>query len=181
MPSKPRVYIDSCYYIDVAKGIHSLTLDPGRELHIPFIQNLLVAAANEEIEVWASSFVIAECLAVEKADMDVPETVRETFSRLLTAGNPVKMQAVDVFIAERARDLRWIHQIKCGGGADSIHVATALELGCEEFISTNRKRGPLNSDAASKLAKMGLRVIEAHQTAVLPAHYSKPLLDESGA
>jgi len=181
MPNKPRVYIDSCYYIDVAKGRLSLTLDPGRDQHIPFIEKLLLAALNDDVEIWAPTFVIAECLAVEKGDMDVPPEVREMFSRILTSGSPVKMQAVDVFIAERARDLRWIHHIKCGGGADSIHVATALELNCEEFISTNSKRGPLNADAAAKLAKMGLRVIEAPQTAALPAQYRKPLLDESGA
>jgi hypothetical protein len=181
MPNKPRVYIDSCYYIDVAKGRLSRTLDQGRDLHIPFVEKLLLAALNDDIEVWASTFIIAECLAVEKGDMDVPADVRDTFSRLLASGNPVKIQAVDVFIAERARDLRWRDQIKCGGGADSIHVATALELGCEEFISTNVKRGPLNADAAVKLAKLGLRVIEAPQTSVLPPHYIKPLLDETGA
>lgn len=181
MPNKPRVYIDSCYYIDVAKGRLSLTLDPGRDAHIPFVEKLLIAALNDDIEIWASTFVMAECLAVEKSDMNVPTDVREMFSRILGAGNPVKMQAVDVFIAERARDLRWVHHIKCGGGADSIHVATALELGCEEFISTNVKRGPLNADASAKLATMGLRVIEAPQTSVLPAHYHTPLIDSTGA
>lgn len=113
--------------------------------------------------------------------MNVPVDAQTTFTRLLSAGNPVKIQAVDIFVAERARDLRWKHHIKCGGGADSIHIATALELGCEEFISTNSKRGPLNADAATKLAKLGLRVIEAPQTAVLPAHYALPLIDQSGA
>jgi hypothetical protein len=50
-----------------------------------------------------------------------------------------------------------------------------LELGCEEFISTNVKRGPLNADAAAKLATLGLRVIEAPQTSVLPPNYLPPL------
>jgi len=166
----PRVYLDSCYYIDVAKGEHGIS-DPNIQAHLPFVQALFLAAQNGDIEIWASTFVITECLSVDKTvtTMNVPQNVQETFLRLLKAGDPVKLQAVDVFIAERARDLRWTHEINCGGGADAIHVATAIELGCEEFISTNKKRGPLNQTAATKLsAQFRLRVIEAPFTSVLP-------------
>ena len=52
-----------------------------------------------------------------------------------------------------------------------IHIATALELGCEEFITTNKRRGPLNAECVAKLATLGLRVIDATQTAILPEQY----------
>jgi hypothetical protein len=179
--SKPaRSYVDACYYIDVVRGRQG-TLDLDRVLHIPFIEKLLLAAQNGDIEVWGSTLLIAECLAIEKDDLAVPKHVQDAFKSLLTSGNPVKLQAVDVFIAERARSLRWDHQIKCGGGADMLHIATALELGCQEFITTNRKRGPLNTACVSKLAALGLRIIEAPQTALIPAHLNTPLLDGSGA
>ena len=167
----PRVYIDSCYYIDVAKGRNGVP-DVAVQSHLPFVENMLLAALNGDVEVWASTLVIAECLAINKESMTVPESVQETFLRLLKAGDPVKLQAVDVFVAERARDLRWLHEIKPGGGADAIHIATALELGCEEFWSTNRKRGPLNEDARVKLARIHLRVIEAPYTSLLPAAFN---------
>ena len=69
---------------------------------------------------------------------------------------------------------------QCGGGADMVHVATALELRCEEFITTNRKRGPLQGGAPEKLAKLGLRIIEAPDTGVIPPHLISPLLLNSG-
>jgi hypothetical protein len=49
------------------------------------------------------------------------------------------------------------------------------------FISTNSKSGLLKADAAGNLAKMGLRVIEAPQTAAIPPQYRSPLLGGSGA
>lgn len=180
--NKPRIYIDACYYIDVARGRHAAPLDAGRELHIPFIENLLLAARAGEIEVWASTLIISECLALEKQAQVIPENVQQTFMSLLTSGSVVKLSAVDFFIAERARDLLWVDGIRCGGGADMVHIATAIELKCEEFITTNRKRGPLQGDAPAKLASLhNLRIIEAPQTSVLPPHYHAPLLDKHGA
>lgn len=178
--STPRVYIDSCYYIDVVRGKHAVPMDSGRALHIPFVEKLLLASTKGEIEVWASSLVIAECLSVEKSKAHIPKEVQQSFISLLKSGSAVKIAAADVFIAERARDLRW-EGINCGGGSDQIHVATALELGCEEFITTNRRRGPLNADTPALLAQWGLRVIEAPQTSVLPPGYSTPLLDNAEA
>ncbi len=179
--TRPRVYIDSCCFIDVAKGRAAMSLEGGRDRHLPFVESLLTAALNDEIEVWASTLVIAECLHVEKGGTSVPDGVRQLFIRLLEAGHPVKLQSVDIFVAEKARSLLWDHGIRCGGAADSIHVATAIELGCEEFLSTNAKRGPLNADAATKLSDaFGLRVIEAPQTQVLPPKYHLPLIDVPG-
>lgn len=131
---------------------------------------MLLAAQAGDIEVWASTLVISECLAIDKDDLNVPQEVQAMFRALLTGGHPVKLAAVDVFIAERARSLRWVDQIKCGGGADMIHIATALELRCQEFITTNKKRGPLNAACVAKIATFGLRIIEAPQTSLIPAH-----------
>lgn len=170
MPSsQPRIYIDSCYYIDVVKGRTSGTLDPDRQAHISVVERLLHRALNGHIEIWASTLVVAECLSIGR-DANVPESVRAEFEDLLTAGKPVKLHGVDLFVVERARELRWGHGINCGGGADGIHVATALELGCREFLTANRRRGPLN--VASELEQLGLRVITAPDTAWqdLPRH-----------
>lgn len=175
MASRPRIYIDSCYYIDVVRGRFATPLVPGRESHLPFVENLLLAAENRDVEIWASTLIISECLSVAKNDLAVPEDVQRIFMSLLSSGSVVNLAAVDFFIAERARDLRWVDGIKCGGGADMVHVATALELHCEEFITTNMKRGPLQGEAPAKLAALGLRVITAPQTSVLPPKYIQPL------
>lgn len=169
--ARPRIYIDSCYYIDVARGRHAAALDPDRASHLHFIESLLMASIAGDIEIWASTLVIPECLHVDSQAQAIPEEVQKTFVDLLTSGTAVKLAAADFFIAERARDLRWVHDIRCGRSADMVHVATALEMGCVEFITTNKKSGPLQGDAPAKLAKLGLRAIEAPQTSVLPAQY----------
>ena len=126
VPARPsRIYIDSCYYIDVVKGRRSVALEPAPRNDILVVESLLQAALRGHLEIWASTVVVAECLSIER-DPNVPQKVRDEFERLLTAGRPVKLHGVDIFVAERARDLRWVHGINCGGGADGIHVATAL-------------------------------------------------------
>jgi hypothetical protein len=178
-PSKPRVYLDSCCYIDVAKGRMGVPFDkPGEEDRpelLWYVETLLLAALNGDIEIVASTLVIAECLHTDSRDT-IPETAKNTLRALLSAGNPVLLIAADFFVCERARDLLWNDQIFCGGAADQIHVATALDLRCEEFITTNRKRGPLQGNRPAELAKLNLRVILPGQTAILPPHYTKPLL-----
>jgi hypothetical protein len=41
-------------------------------------------------------------------------------------------------VAERARNLRWVHGI-CLRGPDSLHAASAMELSCDEFLSFDAK------------------------------------------
>src|SRR5688500_14984934 len=102
MASKPsRAYIDSCYYIDVIRGRLG-TPDPDRVLHIPFVEKLLLAAHAGDIEIWGSTLLIAECLSFAKDDVSVPKDVQDSIRALFTGGSPIKLQAVDVFIAERA-------------------------------------------------------------------------------
>ena len=95
---------------------------------------------------------------------------------MLTGGQGITLVAPDIFIAERARDLLWVHGINCGGGADAIHVATALEERCEEFWTTNTGKGPANPKVVPALHKLNLQVMAATQTQLLPNKYTKPLL-----
>lgn len=179
MPSKPRVYLDSCCYIDVAKGRAGVPFnkkgEEDRAEDLWYLETLLTAAFNGDIEIYASALVIAECLHTDDRNA-IPDNVKDTFKMLLTSGSAVKLIAVDFFVSERARDLLWNDGIFCGGAADQIHVATALEAKCEEFITTNRKRGPLQGDLPEKLARLRLRVIMPGQTASIPPAYQKPLL-----
>jgi hypothetical protein len=176
MASKPRIYIDACYYIDVAKGKDAVAAENhGFETHLPFVETLFLAALNGDVEIVASTLLIAECQHAGDST-NIPETTKETFRRLLTSGQGVILIAPDVFIAERARDLLWMDYIRCGGASDAVHVATALETKCDEFLTYNTHKGPGKPETAAKLAKLGLRVITATQTTVLPDKYTSPLL-----
>jgi hypothetical protein len=114
--------------------------EPDRTEDVWYIETLLTAASNGDVEIFASTLVLTECLHTEDRN-SIPDEAKDLFRRLLSAGNPVTLIGADYFICERARELLWQDQIFCGGAADQIHVATALDLRCEEFITTTGKRG----------------------------------------
>ena len=68
----------------------------------------------------------------------------------------------------RARELRWNSGITLGG-MDAIHVASAIQMKCEEILTTDKK---MFANAA-KLKDFGLRVCQASDTARLPASYTQ--------
>lgn len=59
------------------------------------------------------------------------------FSDFLWSGVYVELVAFDPFVAERARDLRLVDNVKIKN-ADAIHVATALLEGAVEFLSFDK-------------------------------------------
>jgi hypothetical protein len=76
-----------------------------------------------------------------------------------------------IFVAERARDLRWKHNIKLSG-MDAIHVASAIEAQCTEFLTWDR--GINKSKAQLKaqfLARQGISAITPSETKLLPPSY----------
>jgi hypothetical protein len=55
------------------------------------------------------------------------------------------------------------------GGMDSIHLASALQMKCEELITTD---GKLLKNA-TKIADLKIRVIQAADTRCLPGEYNQ--------
>jgi len=131
-----------------------------------FCKQLLKAARAGEIELYTSSLTIAEC---QHADGIADSKVQTLFKKLLTSGQYVILVQDSILVAERARDLRWVHELRFKG-ADAIHLASAAEMGCSELISTDGRYfdEPRKSDIQSKL---GISIIRAHKTANLPMHY----------
>ena len=161
---KPRIYLDSCCFIDLAK----ITIGKkvvGREQDIWVLQKLLEASGNEEIEIYTSTISIAECT---HADGVVGDDVKEYFSKLLTSGQYVLLVQPTVFIAEDARDLRWKHKISLSG-ADGIHVASAIERKCHEFLTWEFQNK--NPEDKAKIEKLGIAVRAPAESLYLPYHY----------
>ena len=79
-----------------------------------------------------------------------------------------------IFIVERARDLNWVHGLTTKP-MDTIHLASALEMGCSEFITTDKG---IHSQA-DKLKSQGLSVIYAAATTLLPSKYRQLSIAES--
>jgi predicted nucleic acid-binding protein len=122
----------------------------------------LKAGQAGEIDVITSTLTIAES---RRAEAPPTDEVKRLFNSILTSGKVVHLAQMTQAIAERARDLHWEHKINLGG-ADAIHVATALTVGCKEFLTFDRKKARSPLAFAPELAKLGLRVILPSNTAL---------------
>ncbi len=163
--------MDSCCFIDVAKytlgrqdTIENLE---DKEGHVQSCVKLLEAAGRGYIRVLTGTLTISECTHLSGVFDD---DVKRLFRSILSSSKVVRLVTDTVFIAERARDLKWVHNVHLRG-ADATHVASALESGCKEFITDDHKI----LKYAPELAKLGLRAVRGDETKLL----TKYLLDEA--
>jgi len=165
--TRPRIYMCSCCFIDLVKGSVGKALGSGRDKEVWFVDALLKASANRDLEVYTSTLSVAEC--THAGDENITNEVKDLFMRFLSSGKHVVLIQPDVFVAEDARDLRWKHDITLSG-ADALHVASALSVGCKEFLTTDaRRKGPLGQ--AQRIAQLGINVILPSATGFLPDEY----------
>jgi predicted nucleic acid-binding protein len=160
--------MDSCCFIELALqsiGKH----ETNRENDLWFLKELLNAAYDEKIEVLTSTLTIAECA---HAKGDVSEDVKTLFKKFLTSGRYVFLVQDSVLVAEKARNLRWVHSLAFSG-VDAIHIASALEMKCDEFITWDNKP----HDNAKELSNLALTVCLPADTHCLPDEYlQQPLI-----
>ncbi|MGI9105128.1 MAG: type II toxin-antitoxin system VapC family toxin [Pyrinomonadaceae bacterium] len=143
-------------------------MEPDRADDIWYVQNCLKASQAGEIEVITSMLTIAE---VRRTDGAPTDKVKRLIRSVLTSNKIVTLAEMTQGIAERARDLHWDHGINLGG-ADAIHVATAIVTGCNEFFTLDaRKKSP--HTFAAEIATLGVKVIRASDTLLLPPEYKQ--------
>jgi hypothetical protein len=169
-----RIYMDACCFIDMVKTKVGKVVAQERESDVWHLKRLLEANRDKEIEIYSSTISIAECS--HAGDNDISPTVKSEFDRLLMSGQYVRLVQLTPFIATDARDLRWVHGINLKG-ADSIHVASALAVKCEEFLSANGRLQRL-SGAGNILVRLGLHVRNGRQTQCLPERYRQLTLPD---
>jgi predicted nucleic acid-binding protein len=155
----PSLYIDTPCFIDMAK--HGRKTSPAeREDDIWYLKQILLASSRGYIKAYTAILTIAEC---QHADGIVDAKVQRLFKNLLTSGQYFSLVQDTILVGERARDLRWQNGISLAG-ADGMHVAAALEMGCAEFLTFDKRI----HDFRSNLQALGLRVIYPHETQLLP-------------
>lgn len=159
--------MDSTCFIDMAKNAVG-TLPKGLDNDVWFCKKLLEAHRNREIDVFTAVLTIAEC---QHADGICDDKVQRLFKSILTSGQFVFLVQDTVIIADRARNLRWTHNLAFRG-ADSLHIASALEMGCSEFITTDG----IVLSRAKETAKLGIRIIHPHETLLLPDEYRQGIV-----
>jgi predicted nucleic acid-binding protein len=167
MIANPRIYSDANPIIELAKWAKNAH-DPLREPDLQTMERLLKAANNEDISLFTSSVSVAECVA---AGDDWDDDVQEFFTGVLTSGRMFKLVQDTIFVTEQARDLRWKHNIRLSG-MDAIHVASALEAQCTEFLTWDRGINKSKTQLKAKfLASQGVSVITPSETKLLPPIY----------
>jgi len=170
-----KIYMDACCFIDMVRVKVGKVVTQDREADVWHLKRLLEANRDKEVEIYSSTISIAECTHAGENDISAP--VKSEFDRLLMSGQYVRLVQLTPFIATDARDLRWVHGINLKG-ADSIHVASAIAMKCEEFLSANGRLARL-ANAGNALARQGLHVRTGRQTQCLPERYRQlSLADE---
>jgi predicted nucleic acid-binding protein len=166
MADNPRLYLDSCCFIDMVKVNIGRTVTGDRQNDVWYLKQITQANRDGEIDVYTSVITIAEC--THAGDGYISAQVRTSFQSLLMSGQYVRLVQPTPFVAADARDLKWIHGISVRG-ADAIHIASALDRKCEEFITTDDQAKKLA--AKDTLLALGLPIIRASETKCLPDKY----------
>lgn len=167
MTDKSSVYLDACCFIDVVKFDVNAPLADGKANEVWYIKKFLQAHRDREIDVYTSTLTIAE--ATNTGIVPVPPDVQRSFDALLTSGQYVTLVQTTPFVCMDARNLRWNDGINLKG-ADSVHLASAIERGCDEFISFDGRVGRIEAHS-SKLTAKGIAIRTPSATAALPGKY----------
>lgn len=162
MADLPRLYVESCCFIDAAKAAVG-SVSSQRDSDVWFLWKLLEAHKDKAVEVYTSVLTIAECTHADGKD---DSRVRGLFERLLMTGQYCILIQPTPFIGADARDLRWKHGIKLHG-PDGLHVASGLARKCQEFLTTDDRI----SANADRISALGMRVCTPSNTVLLPEKY----------
>jgi predicted nucleic acid-binding protein len=170
MPTKPKVYIDSCGFIDAVKQSVGV-LPSDRDADVWHIKKLMEAHRDGKISVLTSYLTLAECVAIEAGQATVPEDAKEQFRRLLNSGQYVELLEQTPRTGQISQNLRWKHELVLAG-ADALHFAAALEASVDEFITTDeRLKRPKVTASIDALGAIGLRLVRGAATQCLPDLY----------
>ena len=168
MAGERSIYADSSCFIDVVKFDTSAKLSNERHQEVWHFKKLLQAHRDREITVYTSTLTIAE--ATHIGETPVPIIIQRAFDALLTSGQYCFLVQDTPFISMDVRNLRWKDSIALRG-ADSIHLASAIDRECVEFISLDRKFKRIDAYSA-QLASKGINVVTpSGGTKELPEKY----------
>lgn len=177
MSSEPRVYFDACCFIDMVAHDLSVGVRQDRASHVYYCRKFLEAARGKEAHVFTSTLTVAECLGIkDESDAKDPKSVltdevkRLFEGMLLSAKSGVMPVQPTPRIVKSARDLRWAHAATFKP-MDSLHIATAIDMKCGYFLTTDSRLKPVNIAIAKAL---GLVVCTADSIAnLLPSKYQQ--------
>jgi predicted nucleic acid-binding protein len=173
--TSPHIYLDSCCFIDVVKEKVG-ALPTERTNDVWFVKKILEAHRAGHLIAHTSMIAVGECLAVEEGKQP-SEEVKEMYRSLLTSGQYVRLLNPTPKTARLMQEFRWTHDLSLRS-VDAMHLASALEVGCLEFVTTDvRLKKPKFLAANPVMGTLGLRLITAPKTATLPTSYTQGIIN----
>jgi predicted nucleic acid-binding protein len=174
MPATKRnIYFDACCFIDLASHATGNFVEADRAEHAYWCRKFLDASRDGVVQVYTSAFSIVECIGVRDFDrkLIMSDNVQRLFNGMLLSGSSgvLPIQPTPLIFRD-ARDLVWKHKTSIRG-ADALHVASALSVGCQDFITTDVKTIGKAANI-TKLKKLGMSVSDASEIkSILPDEY----------
>ena len=166
-------YFDACCFIDMAAHGMGIATKAEREPHVFFCRKTLEASRASEAEVFTSTLTLMECSFVRDnskppgQEIILNDKVKSLFNAMImsTKAGVMPVQPTPK-ILRAARELRWTHGITLST-MDALHVATAMEMKCSHFITTDRN---FKVENLKKIEAMGLAVCSAESVSHLLPH-----------
>lgn len=169
--TKPKLYFDTCCFLDMLQYGLNISPKPDRAGHVDFCRRFLDAARKGEVAIYTSLLTATECVCVkDESDTKNPkrilnDDVKSLINGMLQSGRSGVMPVQPTpSIVNRARDLEWVNAAQFTP-LDSLHIATALAMGCNYFITTD---GKLDKKGGVQIVKgMGMGFCRADEIAHL--------------
>lgn len=168
-----NIYFDACCFIDLIKWSAAGRAPADRQDDIWYCEKLIDASKAKEVIVHTSFLTFAEATHIRADDNSriLTDQVKSKIESLLLSGNsPVRAIQPSIFVLDRIREMAWQKEIFLKG-FDSLHVASAIEAECKEFLTTDDRIG---ADNRRKLVDAyGLTVCKPTETKLLPEKYKQ--------
>ena len=170
--SKQKIYFDSCCFIDIVANDANIKTKEQRDYDVECYKSLFQESKANNIIAFTSYLTVVECTHVKDKNKKTILTneVKRLFDSIILSGMAgITTIMPTSIIIERARQLNWDNNITLKP-FDLLHVSSALELNCCEFITTD-----VNSinrdDNILKIKKLGLGIIKVTSSSFLPADH----------
>lgn len=137
MTTKLKLYFDTNVFIEVIKNKLSLPLTHS-VTEVDFARDLFQLHRDDKIQVVTSIATISEVTKVDGSPADgQTQRVKNEIHGLLCSGQYCHLLSPDYSTMIRARDLIWSGAGR--RGMDGIHLASAVQHRCDEFVTFDGK------------------------------------------
>lgn len=116
-------------YIETAPFIYYTENRPG---YVDTMRAIFQGVLDQQMSIVTSTIALAECLPKPLKEND--RAVVKAYETLFQNTKEIRLVPVDAAVARRCADLRAQYNLRT---PDALHVATAIETGCDIFLTND--------------------------------------------